>query len=111
MTTRSEILQKIIEERERQVKIGWSESHDSWHCEHSWVPILDDIYSQISSAANVISMYRSESEEGRAEIKKRLIQLCAVSVAWIEAMDKEEKCPNDKPRTLIESGTLSTSNM
>lgn len=87
-SVRAGIFRDILTERERQ-REKWSEHH-SWgrgDCSSSDVPEIVKA-AVLSEECGEVS--RAVLERDREELRRELIQVAAVAVAWLEYIDAEE---------------------
>ena len=77
------VLQSILEERARQdAKWGEQNHPDEW-----WLPILVEEVGELSEAMLDFQFSMSSSKLD-LDVKKELVELVAVGVAWLECMER-----------------------
>lgn len=70
-------LQKVLAERLRQDEKWGVQNHDDWR----WLPILMEEVGEASEAML----------EGRpADVHREVVHVCAVALAWLEAMERRK---------------------
>lgn len=96
MANRPAVIREIIEERSRQ-DLKWGEQN--W-IDPAWTSILSEEVGEAAREANdgTWPPHDKTREESTRRLRKELIQVAAVAVAWIEAIDRRDethkaKCP------------------
>jgi NTP pyrophosphatase (non-canonical NTP hydrolase) len=75
-------LAEVIDERTRQIKKWGIQLHD-----HStWALILGEEVGEVSQAI-LNQLHDGITKENAAELKKEIIQVAAVAVAWLECIE------------------------
>lgn len=84
--TSAEILHQVKEERERQI-LKWGQQD---HSDPEWTAILTEEVGE--SAQETLNVVRAKTpvqlESSVRRLRSELIQVAAVAVAWIEAIDR-----------------------
>jgi hypothetical protein len=82
---RREALEAILNEREYQ-KSRWTQEHDKKHAKEEWMTILTVWLGKLASC--VYPYASANDHEAKAGFKKRLIQIAAICLAAIEAVEE-----------------------
>lgn len=87
---REKAMALVDAERDRQMaKWGDQSSNPRW----LWYAILGEEFGEVGTALMDIVVTQVEPEyviEGREELRDEIVQVAAVAVAWLEALEKEE---------------------
>jgi len=54
-----------------------------------WLPILTEEVGEVARCLNEYDLWNVTTAETRLELRKELIQVAAMAVAWIDAIDQE----------------------
>lgn len=82
--TTDRVLQEVLAERVRQdEKWGEQNGHD-----FEWVSIMTEEVGEAAQAANEANFKSSKTRGDYAHLREELVQVAAVAVAWIEAIDR-----------------------
>lgn len=79
-------IDEIIHERHYQ-NARWGTDHDCAHTMQDWISILTVWLGKAASQAPPYTV--ADDKSNRAAFRKRLVQLAAISVAAIEALDQD----------------------
>ena len=78
----TKILEKIVDERIRQINKWGPQYHD----DSTWSMILMEEVGEVAKSI-VDSMQKGDRENNLVELKKEIIQVAAVAVAWLECIE------------------------
>lgn len=80
----NDIYAEIQNERQRQdEKWGEQNGHD-----FEWVSILTEEIGEVAQAANEANFISGKNRGNFTHIREELVQVAAVAVAWIQAIDR-----------------------
>lgn len=77
------VLAQVGKERESQDK-KWGEQ---WHSDCEWSSILGEEFGEAMQEVNRVTFGMKE----QTDLRKELLQVAAVAVAWVENIDRTEK--------------------
>ena len=83
-----EVLEEILQEREYQEK-RWGVEHDAKHTFQDWLVILTVWLGKLASTVHPYAFLDKQPNpsQDRKDYRKRLIQVAAICLAAVEAMD------------------------
>ena len=81
------ILPDVVDERYRQ-EDKWGDQ--SGNHDFEWASILGEEFGEVCAAANEANFKTGKTPGDFGHLRAELIQVAAVAVAWVEAIDKRE---------------------
>jgi NTP pyrophosphatase (non-canonical NTP hydrolase) len=92
MIATDRVLQEVLAERIRQdAKWGEQNGHD-----FEWVSILTEEVGEAAQAANEANFRSGKTRGDYTHLRAELVQVAAVAVAWIEAIDRRAAVVSDE---------------
>lgn len=92
------VLLDICEERTRQEEKWGQQNHPDWHGDFSvgftadWARMVNDLRAKRNGLAWDWILLEEVAEaleaDSREHLREELVQVCAVAIAWVEAIDR-----------------------